>query len=413
MDNIKRIPDTTFNDVRTYVDKQFALGSERKGVPLFKKTPKNDAFVNQVIKLLRRTKDKVLWVIIPSHSIYPEISVNNKRLTKGLLVATATKLLVYKPERNLIDWIKGKSPEISVQVFNWNVDNILFEATLDGVALGTVSSWIRISLGNNYFRFAFQRASWGDGTIYNQKGEELKRWLYLLRLTFSAESPTIIKKLRQKRKEIEKERKKNVEKLFKSWVPDIWRDTTNTIVKTSAELWGSYDEILGRWNNKQMSLGFENDGEKYWIHVKYSDFIAIQNNEEFYSTINVPEEVENIRLFYYEKDWYCFQAEINFSDAVALVKASKIKENEKLQREIERARSIINGEERIRRRQRIPDSVKSFVWNRDGGKCVECGSKKKLEFDHIVPFSKGGSDTARNLQLLCEGCNRQKGNSID
>jgi 5-methylcytosine-specific restriction endonuclease McrA len=59
-------------------------------------------------------------------------------------------------------------------------------------------------------------------------------------------------------------------------------------------------------------------------------------------------------------------------------------------------------------RERIPESVKHQVWRRDQGKCVMCGSNERLEFDHIIPVSKGGSCTSRNLQLLCEPCNRQK-----
>jgi len=60
----------------------------------------------------------------------------------------------------------------------------------------------------------------------------------------------------------------------------------------------------------------------------------------------------------------------------------------------------------------IPSGVKIGVWRRDGGKCVECGSKEKLEYDHIIPISKGGSNTERNIQLLCEKCNRQKAAAI-
>jgi len=56
----------------------------------------------------------------------------------------------------------------------------------------------------------------------------------------------------------------------------------------------------------------------------------------------------------------------------------------------------------------ISQEVKDLVWNRDGGKCVQCHSSEKLEFDHIIPFSKGGSNTYRNIQLLCEQCNRKK-----
>lgn len=64
------------------------------------------------------------------------------------------------------------------------------------------------------------------------------------------------------------------------------------------------------------------------------------------------------------------------------------------------------------RRERIPDPVRLFVWQRDSGKCVKCGSTEKLEFDHIIPVVKGGSNTERNIQLLCEACNRSKGANI-
>lgn len=60
----------------------------------------------------------------------------------------------------------------------------------------------------------------------------------------------------------------------------------------------------------------------------------------------------------------------------------------------------------------ISKEVKDLVWNRDGGKCVQCSSNARLEFDHIIPFSKGGSNTYRNIQLLCEECNRKKTNKL-
>lgn len=66
----------------------------------------------------------------------------------------------------------------------------------------------------------------------------------------------------------------------------------------------------------------------------------------------------------------------------------------------------------VTRRESIPERVRNEVWRRDGGKCVDCGSRERLEFDHIIPFSKGGSNTARNLELRCESCNRKKAAKI-
>ena len=58
----------------------------------------------------------------------------------------------------------------------------------------------------------------------------------------------------------------------------------------------------------------------------------------------------------------------------------------------------------------INRAVMTEVWNRDRGKCVRCGSQQALEFDHIIPVSLGGSSTTQNVQLLCQTCNRSKGN---
>jgi len=64
------------------------------------------------------------------------------------------------------------------------------------------------------------------------------------------------------------------------------------------------------------------------------------------------------------------------------------------------------------KREPIPQDIMDKVWNRDGGRCVKCGSKENLEFDHIIPFLKGGATTYRNLQLLCKKCNLKKLDNI-
>jgi 5-methylcytosine-specific restriction endonuclease McrA len=58
--------------------------------------------------------------------------------------------------------------------------------------------------------------------------------------------------------------------------------------------------------------------------------------------------------------------------------------------------------------------VKLEVWKRDGGKCVTCGAKDELHFDHIIPFSKGGTSLkADNVQLLCARHNLEKSDKIE
>jgi hypothetical protein len=61
-----------------------------------------------------------------------------------------------------------------------------------------------------------------------------------------------------------------------------------------------------------------------------------------------------------------------------------------------------------RGREPIPKEIQREVWRRDNGKCVVCGSRENLEFDHIIAVTLGGATTVRNLQLLCQPCNRRK-----
>ncbi|NJK82259.1 MAG: HNH endonuclease [Chloroflexaceae bacterium] len=87
------------------------------------------------------------------------------------------------------------------------------------------------------------------------------------------------------------------------------------------------------------------------------------------------------------------------------------------------AASIIETLVRIDRRQlftptngemsrHVPNNVRIAVYNRDQGRCVECGASDYLEYDHIIPFSKGGASTLNNIQLLCRRCNLKKGDRI-
>lgn len=65
-----------------------------------------------------------------------------------------------------------------------------------------------------------------------------------------------------------------------------------------------------------------------------------------------------------------------------------------------------------RYRRKIPDAIRTAVHERDGWKCLHCGSKEGLSLDHIYPHSKGGSDDLDNLQTLCRPCNSRKGSRV-
>jgi 5-methylcytosine-specific restriction endonuclease McrA len=95
-------------------------------------------------------------------------------------------------------------------------------------------------------------------------------------------------------------------------------------------------------------------------------------------------------------------------DVMALV----LDRERRARRRLERAHAVMRAEREPPARAPIPLVVKRTVWERCGGRCVECGAEQGLEFDHVIPLSLGGSSSERNLQLLCAECNRAKGDAL-
>ncbi|MCG7927618.1 MAG: HNH endonuclease [Candidatus Thiodiazotropha taylori] len=63
----------------------------------------------------------------------------------------------------------------------------------------------------------------------------------------------------------------------------------------------------------------------------------------------------------------------------------------------------------------IPRQIMLQVVRRDGQICQKCRINvpdNEIEFDHIIPVSKGGPTTAGNLRVLCRECNRKKSDSL-
>jgi hypothetical protein len=64
----------------------------------------------------------------------------------------------------------------------------------------------------------------------------------------------------------------------------------------------------------------------------------------------------------------------------------------------------------------IPRDVMLKVVRRDGQICQTCHTPvpdNEVEFDHLIPFARGGSSTAENLRLVHRKCNREKSDSLD
>ncbi|HIJ91665.1 MAG TPA: HNH endonuclease [Deltaproteobacteria bacterium] len=63
----------------------------------------------------------------------------------------------------------------------------------------------------------------------------------------------------------------------------------------------------------------------------------------------------------------------------------------------------------------ISRKVMLQVVRRDGHICQKCRTNvpdDEIEFDHIIPVSKGGPSSVENLRVLCRACNRKKSDSL-
>ena len=123
------------------------------------------------------------------------------------------------------------------------------------------------------------------------------------------------------------------------------------------------------------------------------------------------EEKEESLLYLYKNSLYEFRANYTDEEKELLILELEDKERQAFER-LKRKFLLTEEIEREPKRKPIPEEIRIAVWRRDSGQCAKCSSRKNLEYDHIIPVSKGGSNTVRNSELLCEECNRKKRDNI-
>jgi len=79
--------------------------------------------------------------------------------------------------------------------------------------------------------------------------------------------------------------------------------------------------------------------------------------------------------------------------------------------QIEQYRQITSKSTR-KFKDKIPQRLRTQVFERDAYRCITCGSYLGLHADHVIPESHGGPTTLENLQTLCSKCNLLKGNKM-
>ena len=175
----------------------------------------------------------------------------------------------------------------------------------------------------------------------------------------------------------------------------LHRDTTARFEKSGLWLLAEYRFVIG-----------DIPSSKRWNAARGKDVLAKQ------LTTPVPLVDDDSR----RRRWWMFRDEIYWEEdglTETEVKALALERITRKDRRISRAVAMMEQADTFTSaREPIPDDVRIFVWNRDGGRCIRCRSNERLEFDHVIPIVLGGANTARNLQLLCETCNREKGASL-
>lgn len=146
--------------------------------------------------------------------------------------------------------------------------------------------------------------------------------------------------------------------------------------------------------------------------VTESEFEKLQNAKDDDPVVVM--RISDVTLWWFGDEYYVENDGLS-SEEVLLTLWDRLRKRqrkfEKLRAEaaaIDEAQVVIESQGRAR----ISSEVKRIVFERDGGACAKCGATTDLQFDHIIPVSRGGNSSAANIQVLCGSCNRKKSDTI-
>lgn len=146
--------------------------------------------------------------------------------------------------------------------------------------------------------------------------------------------------------------------------------------------------------------------------VSESEFEKLQDAKDDDPVVVM--RISDVTVWWFGDDYYVDSDGLS-SEEVLLTLWDRLRKRqrkfEKLRAEaaaIDEAQVVIESQGRAR----ISSEVKRIVFERDGGACAKCGATADLQFDHIIPVSRGGNSSPANLQVLCGSCNRKKSESI-
>lgn len=172
-------------------------------------------------------------------------------------------------------------------------------------------------------------------------------------------------------------------------------------------------EILKQVTNARFSKSLDDKTQWRWSDPKGPSGYISSSDYSKHAAVKLTLHAPTGRQYwlYKKKIYVTTDRALKAADVAALGNEAENKRRMRLEK-AHALQSMVKQLDTRAKRAPIAQDVKMLVWQRDGGRCVSCESQQNLEFDHVIPVVMGGSNTARNLQLLCEPCNRRKGATL-